>query len=154
MAVQRNGTAPACGLVSEPCAGGREPSNAPVLSPSLKSEGVLNLENCARTRMNTGIERNVTTRWQPGSNDARLAQKICRRNAGRCWRRDRGGRGRRDAGRLQKLARTQNRKSVIFACLAPLVFESHFGGYDVIVILNRGFPCDCYSGYSGSQLLL
>ena len=35
--------------------------NAPVLSPSLQSEGVRNWKNCARTRMNIGIERIVTT---------------------------------------------------------------------------------------------
>lgn len=60
MAVQRNETAPECGSVNEPCASAKGTSNAPGLSPSLGSAGVWNLENCARTRMNTGIERIVT----------------------------------------------------------------------------------------------
>src|SRR5260370_497429 len=76
---QQNCIAPVHVWVDAPPGGGLwEPSNAPVSSPSRGSQGLRNLENRARTRMNTGVARIVTISCTD-SDDARwrtpLAQK-------------------------------------------------------------------------------
>ena len=63
------------------------PSNAPVLSPSRGSQGLRNLENRARTRMITGVQRIVTISCTD-SDDAHWRRPLAHGNAKNRWRSD------------------------------------------------------------------